>query len=180
MDDIMRFGTERLTVRRIRVADAGFMLALLNDPGFLANIGDRGVRTIEQAEAYIAERAPASFQEQGLGFYRVALRDTDEPVGIVSLLRREGLDGPDLGFSILARHVRRGYAWEAAAALMDHARDRLALPHLLAFTAPDNIASARLLAKLGFRETRRVILPGQQAESRLFATQLRAPSAIPF
>jgi RimJ/RimL family protein N-acetyltransferase len=160
--------TERLTIRRIGLDDAGFMLASLNDPGFLANIGDRGVRTIEQAEAYIEERVLASYAANGFGMFRVALKGSDEAIGMVGFVKRDGLDRPDLGFGFMAAHTGKGYGYEAATALLAWGRETLGLPPLLAITAPDNVASAALLVKLGFRETGRIALPAHGGDSRLF------------
>jgi [ribosomal protein S5]-alanine N-acetyltransferase len=160
--------TERLTIRRITIADAPFILQTLNDPGFLANIGDRGVRTIEDAEAYIRDRILASYEANGFGMFRVALKQEDEGIGTAGFVRREGLDGPDLGFAFLEAHTGRGYGYEAASALMAWGRETLGLPPLLAITAPDNSGSAALLRKLGFREEGRITLPAHGGESRLF------------
>ena len=167
------FETERLLVRRIDQGDAGFMLAILTDPGFLANIGDRGVRTIADAETYIRDRVLASYEAHGFGMFRVSLKDGDEPVGTAGLVRRPGLDGPDLGFAFLASHVGRGYAHEASVALIDWAREASGIDTLLAITAPTNMASAALLVKLGFVETGRITLPDHGGESRLFERRSR-------
>jgi RimJ/RimL family protein N-acetyltransferase len=160
--------TERLTIRRITLDDAAFMVETLNDPGFIANIGDRGVRTVEEAEAYIRDRVLASYEAHGFGMFRVALKRDDTGIGTAGFVRREGLDGPDLGFAFHAAHTGRGYGHEAAAALLGWGRETLALPPLLAITAIDNHASAALLRKLGFRERERITLPGYPGESRLF------------
>jgi RimJ/RimL family protein N-acetyltransferase len=162
------FETERLTVRRIGLEDADFVLAMLTDRGFLTNIGDRGVRTLDDAEDYIRDRILTSYAAHGFGMFRVALKDKDEAVGMVGFVRREGLDGPDLGFAFLEAHTGRGYGHEAADALMAWARRTLGIGALLAITAPDNAASAALLVKLGFREEGRVVLPAHGGESRLF------------
>lgn len=162
------FETERLTVRRIELDDAPFMLAMLNDPGFLGNIGDRGVRTLDEAVAYIHGRVFASYEAHGFGMFRVALKGSDEPVGMVGLVRRDGLDGPDLGFAFLEGHTGKGYGQEASEALIAWARRELNIGPLLAITAPHNVASAALLLKLGFREEGRVTLPAHGGESRLF------------
>lgn len=161
----MEFETDRLTVRAIGTEDAAFMLASLNDPGFLANIGDRGVRTIADAQTYIAEGVLASYARNGFGMMRVALKQGDEPVGTVGFVRRDGLDGPDLGFAFLAAHVGRGYGFEAARGLLAARPD---LRPLLAITAIGNAASAGLLGKLGFVEDGRVRVPGHAEDSRLF------------
>jgi RimJ/RimL family protein N-acetyltransferase len=160
--------TERLTIRRMTLDDAGFILESLNDPGFIANIGDRGVRTIEDARAYIRDRILASYDGHGFGMFRVALKDGDQAVGTAGFVRRDGLDGPDLGFAFLVAHTGKGYAFEACEALLGWGRQTLELPSLLAITAIDNHASAGLLVRLGFFETERITLPTHGGESRLF------------
>lgn len=162
------FETERLTVRRIGLEDAPFVAAILNDPGFIANIGDRNVRTLEDAEEYIRGRIFASYEAHGFGMFRVALKAGDEPVGMVGFVRRDGLDGPDLGFAFLEAHTGKGYGREASEALIAWAHRELAIGPLLAITAPHNEASAALLRRLGFREEGRVTLPQHGGESRLF------------
>jgi [ribosomal protein S5]-alanine N-acetyltransferase len=164
----MMFETERLRVRRIGLDDAGFMLAILNDPGFLANIGDRGVRTLDDAHHYIRDRIFASYERNGFGMYCVALQATGEPIGTVGFVRREGLNAPDIGFAFLTPHTGHGYGQEAARALIDWGRETLDIGPLVAITAPENTASAALLRTLGFRETGRVMLPAHGGESRLF------------
>lgn len=162
------FETERLSIRRIGVEDAGFMLAMLTDRGFLTHIGDRGVRTIEDAETYIRDRVLKSYEEHGFGMYCVALKETGEDIGTVGFVRREGLSAPDIGFAFLEPHTGRGYGQEAARALIDWGRETLNIGPLVAITAPQNVASAALLRTLGFRETGRVLLPAHGGESRLF------------
>jgi RimJ/RimL family protein N-acetyltransferase len=160
--------TERLTIRRITLEDAAFMIETLNDPGFLANIGDRGVRTREDAETYICDRILGSYEAHGFGMFRVALKDGDRGIGTVGFVKRDGLDGPDLGFAFLQAHTGKGYGHEAAQALLAWGRETLKLPPLLAITAPENLGSAALLLKLGFREEGRIMLPTHGGESRLF------------
>lgn len=160
--------TERLNIRRLALEDAPFMLAMLTDPSFVANIGDRGVRDLAQAGDYLRSRVLASYVDHGFGMFRVALRATDEAVGICGLVRREGLDGPDLGFAYLTGRRRRGYGLEAAWAIIHWAEDELGIDRLLAVTTRENEASAKLLAKLGFREAGETSLPGSAVASRLF------------
>jgi [ribosomal protein S5]-alanine N-acetyltransferase len=160
--------TERLTLRELGNGDDAFVLELLNDPGFLQNIGDRGVRTLADARGYIANSAVASYDKNGFGLYRTALKDTDVAVGICGLVKRDGLDHPDIGFAFLERFCGRGYASESAAAILSHARGASGLDRILAITALDNRGSIRVLEKLDFRFERIVKLPGRAEESRLF------------
>jgi RimJ/RimL family protein N-acetyltransferase len=162
--------TERLALRELASDDAAFVLELLNDPGFIRNIGDRGARTAEDARRYIAERIVASYKTNGFGLYGVAPKKTGTLVGICGLVKREGLDHPDIGFAFLERFRGNGYATEAAAAILAHGRDLLGLAPLLAITALDNKGSIRVLEKIGLRFDRIVRLPNAERDSRLFTT----------
>ncbi len=146
----MLYQTARLDIRRLAPSDAPFILELLGEPGWLEHIGDRGVRTLDDARAYLQTGPLASYAEHGHGLYLVALRATGEPVGICGLLRRNTLDAPDLGYAVLARHQRRGYATEAARATLDHARD-LGMTTVLAITSPENRTSHNILETIGMR-----------------------------
>lgn len=160
--------TERLILNQITLDDAETLLEVLNEPPFIRFVADRGVRTPEQAAAYIAEKMLPSFEKYGFGFYVVTLKETGEPVGICGLIKRDALDDVDIGFSILERHWRRGYAFEAASAVMDYAKRVLRLPRVVGITAPDNEKSGKLLEKLGLRYERTIQVPGFANESRLF------------
>jgi RimJ/RimL family protein N-acetyltransferase len=163
--------TERLALRKLGRGDEAFILELLNSRGFLENIGDRGVRTPEDAWGYISGSAIASYEKNGFGLYRTALKDSGEPVGICGLVKRDGLDEPDLGFAFLERHWKRGYAVESAHGVLGHARD-LGLTRVLAITALDNRGSIAVLEKTGFRFDKTIRLPTHGADSRLFSLDL--------
>jgi len=163
------FETERLRVRRLEEADAEFLCRILTDPGFVGNIGDRGVRSAEDARGYFHQRIETSYEEHGFGMSRVALKAGDVPIGITGLVDRKGLtDAPDVGFAFLAAHVGRGYGYEAGRGLIDWARDAMGFTRLLGITSRTNTASAGLLGKLGFRECGALMLPDHAEPSRLF------------
>jgi RimJ/RimL family protein N-acetyltransferase len=159
--------TPRLHLREACDDDAGFIVALLNEPGFLRYIGDRQVRTPDDARGYIA-RLRAHYREHGFGLYVVALNDGRVPIGICGLLKRDALDAPDIGFAFLRAYERRGYAFEAAAAVLADARARLGIARVLAITALDNERSMHLLRKLGLRRDGEVALPQPGDVSALF------------
>jgi RimJ/RimL family protein N-acetyltransferase len=161
--------TQRLTLRELTPADAPFILELLNDPDFIRFIADRGVRSVEDAVRYIENGPRAMYARHGIGLMLVELTEGGQPVGICGLLRRDGLDDPDLGFAFLPEHRGKGYAAEAAAATLAHGRDELGLGRILAITSLDNHASGRVLEKLGFRFDRIVTMPGDPEELRLYA-----------
>lgn len=141
--------TERLTLRYLQVTDAPFVVQLLNDPSWIKYIGDRGVRTREDAEAYLQTGPMASYTEHGFGMYLVE-RD-GVPMGMCGLVKRAQLDDVDLGFAFLPQFTGQGYAYEAATAVIHHAQNSLNLPRLVAITAPNNERSMHLLQKLGFQ-----------------------------
>lgn len=141
--------TARLVVREIVHTDAPFILQLLNDPAFIQYIGDKRVRTLDEAREYIETGPRAMYAEFGFGLWAVELPD-GSAIGICGLLKRPVLDDVDLGFAVLPQFRRDGYAFEAASAVVAYARGTLRLDRLVAITNPDNDASARLLEKLGF------------------------------
>jgi RimJ/RimL family protein N-acetyltransferase len=160
--------TERLVLRGMAPEDAPFYLELVNDPAWLRYIGDRGVRTLEEARAAIL-RGPVAMQERlGFSLYLTELKAGAAPIGICGLIKRDGLDDVDIGFAFLPQFCGQGYAFEAAAAVMIHAHRVIGLNRLVAITAPGNQSSIRLLEKLGLRFERMVRLTESSAESKLF------------
>lgn len=162
----------RLALRRVTPDDAAFLLRQLNEPGWLEHIGDRGVRTLDDARRYIELRILAPYRQLGFGMYRVETRADGQAVGLCGLVKRDTLPDPDLGFSLLEEHWGRGYAVEAARAVLQHARDALGLPRLLAIVSPGNGPSRRVLEKLGFAAQGRVRADPQDPELILFAVKL--------
>ena len=142
--------TARLVLREPTAEDAAFVLALVTDPDWLRHIGDRGVRTLADARAYIEAGPAASFRTHGFGLRVAELRDGRVPAGLCGLIRRDGLDDAGLGFAFLPAHRGRGLAAEAAAATLADAWCTLGMCRVVAVVSPENAASVRLLARLGF------------------------------
>ena len=142
--------TKRLTLRELTVDDAEFINEILNTPKFLQYIGDRQVRTAEQAANFIETRYRQSYIDHGFGLYAVELKD-GTPVGMCGYVRRESLDGPDIGFAFLPEHERHGYGFESASAMLKYGQETLGFETIRAITSLDNDASGSLLVKLGFR-----------------------------
>ena len=165
----MELITARLTLREFVDADAPFILTLLNQPSFLRFIGDKKVRTVDDARRYITTGPIASYQRHGFGLYLVELKDGKVPIGMCGVLKRESLPDPDLGFAFLPEYWGQGYAFEAASAVLKEARDTFKLTRILAITKPDNDASIKLLAKLGFQLERVMKLSSDSDEVKLFS-----------
>ncbi|HEX8503016.1 MAG TPA: GNAT family N-acetyltransferase [Pyrinomonadaceae bacterium] len=164
--------TERLNLREVTEADAAFVLELLNDPDFVRFVADRGVRTLEDARRYVAEKFTAGYRRDGFGFWLVEPKGSGAAAGICGLVRRDTLPGVDIGYAFLPPFRSKGYAHEAAAAVLAYARDVVSLKRLLAITNPDNAVSARVLEKLGMRFEGMVRLSPDEPEVRLFAVDL--------
>jgi RimJ/RimL family protein N-acetyltransferase len=162
--------TPRLALHRFAPADAPFVLALLNDPGWLRYIGDRGVRTEDAAREYLVGGPMAMYAREGFGLWKASLRDTGEPIGMAGLIKRPTLPDVDLGFAFLPAFRAHGYAREAARACIDYARDVLKLPRLVAIVSPDNADSLRLLRAVGFGYERDVEMkPGDVVQLHALA-----------
>lgn len=152
--------TERLTIRHFEADDADFIVRLLNDPSFIRHIADKGVRTREEAVRYLESGPMASYRAHGFGLNLVELKGEGTPIGMCGLVKRDELEGPDLGYAFLPAFCGQGYAFEAAAAVLEQGMAAHALDTVLAVTLPDNARSHRLLDRLGFRATGTVDLYG--------------------
>ncbi len=143
--------TERLLIRELNSAtDAEFICELLNSPKFIEFIGDRGVRSADDAAEFIEKRYRQGYRDHGYGLYLVELRSGTVPVGICGFVKRETLDAPDLGFAFLPEFEHQGYGLESAQAMLGHGREELGFDTVLAITSQNNDASGKLLEKLGF------------------------------
>jgi len=163
--------TLRLRLRPMRLEDAPFILELLNEPAFIQNIADKGVRTLDEARAYIQSGPQASYARHGLGLLTVELREPVVSVGICGLIRREGLADVDIGYAFLERHWGAGYAVEAAGAALEHGFRKLGLARIVAITAPGNHASVRVLERIGLHCEGTITLPQAGGENLLYARE---------
>ena len=166
--------TKRLRLREFVPEDAEFILDLLNQPSFHRFIGDKGVRTLVDARAYISNGPIKSYQEHGFGLYLVELKSNQLPIGMCGLLKRESLPHADVGFAFLPEFWGKGYAYEAASAVLAFAQKDLGLERILAITNPDNDASIQLLEKLGFKFETPVKLANETAPVKLFSYGVEA------
>jgi len=161
--------TERLALAELEPEDAPFILELLMSRGFRENIGDRGVRDLEGAQGYIA-RQREGYAAHGFGLWRCELRASGEAAGICGLVKRDGLDDPDVGYAFLERFWGQGFATESAAAVVDYARAKLGLATVVAITTPKNLGSIAVLKKIGFKDAGTIQLPGHEHASSYFTT----------
>ncbi len=171
----MRFiETERLRLREMGAEDASFILEVLTDPDFVANVGDRGVHDLPAARRYIAEGPGGSYVRHGFGLYLVELLTDRVPLGICGLLRRDSHPDIEIGFAFVPRARGCGYALEAARATLAFAQQTLGLTRVVALTAPDNRPSIRILESIGLRFERMVRFTPDAGERRLFVFEKEA------
>jgi RimJ/RimL family protein N-acetyltransferase len=147
--------TQRLRLRHFVEEDAATILKILNEPSFIENVGDKGVRTIDDAIAYLQNGPIASYAANGFGAYLVELKESGKPIGMCGLLKRAQFDDPDIGYTFFPEFWRQGFAAEAVAAVLDESRRTLGIDRIIAIVSPHNTPSSKLLEKLGFafRET---------------------------
>lgn len=164
--------TERLSLHEFTLSDedAAFILELLNEPSFIQNIGDRGVRTTDDARAYLTNGPIASYAKNGFGLLRVELKASGAPIGMCGLIKRDALEDVDIGYALLPRYWSKGYAYESAAATLEYGRTVVGLKRIVAITAPDNEGSIRVLEKIGLRYEKTINLPQYGGESKLFGS----------
>ena len=164
--------TERLLLCQLSTEDAGFILELLNEPSFIRNIGDRGVRTIEGANAYILNGPVASYAKNGFGLYLVKLKETDESIGMCGLIKRDTLEDVDIGYAFLPRFWSKGYAVESAQAVKEYAKNTIGLKRIVAIVDPENQGSIRVLEKIGLQFEKMVRLSEDDIDLKLFGANI--------
>jgi [ribosomal protein S5]-alanine N-acetyltransferase len=163
----MDLHTARLRLRRFTLDDADFIVALVNDPDWIRNIGDRKVRTVEDARAYLRRGPLALYERHGFGLYLVSLAGTGERIGMCGLVKRDGLEHVDIGFAFLPAWRGHGFAEESARAVLVHARE-LGLGKVVAIVSPGNGPSIRLLEKIGMRAAGPLRLPKGEEDVMLY------------
>ena len=166
--------TERLTLRPLTIDDAAFLLDLLNDPDWLHFIGDRGVRTLEDAQTYLANGPMQLYERHGFGPLVVERTGEGVPMGTCGLIKRDTLEDVDIGYAFLPAFRGKGYALESARAVLASAHDVPGLTRVVAITTEDNDSSGRLLEKLGMRFDRLVRLGEDETLLRFYVVDLPA------
>jgi RimJ/RimL family protein N-acetyltransferase len=161
--------TNRLVLRELSEEDADFILQLLNEPDYIIFIGDRGVRTHDDARAYLQKNLIASYTKNDFGLYLVELKEDATPIGCCGLINRDGLPDVDIGYAFLEAYRGNGYATESAEAVMAFGRQSVGLKRIVGITAVDNQSSINVLEKVGLRFEKLITLPGDDEEIMLFA-----------
>ncbi len=170
---LIKIETKRLVLREVTPDDAAFFLALLTDPDWIRNIGDRNVHSLDDAVAYMHKAYIPQYAKHGFGLYLAARKD-GTPIGMCGLIKRDTLDDVDIGFAFLPAYRGQGYALEAARATLQYGRDVLNKNRMVAITLPDNLPSVALLEKIGMKFARKIRLGDDPDELALYAIELQA------
>jgi RimJ/RimL family protein N-acetyltransferase len=163
--------TPRLLLREFRVGDENFIVTLVNTPGWLEFIGDRNIKTTEDANNYLMSGPMTSYVRFGFGLYLVQLKNSHEPVGMCGLIKRDHFENVDIGFAFLPEVSGKGYAYEAASATLNYAKQTLGLNRIIAITNSNNTRSIKLLNKLGLGYEKKIKMPEEKEELLLFANE---------
>lgn len=164
--------TARLRLREFTGTDTEFVIALLNDPDWIKNIGDKHVRTTEDARTYLENGPMTSYRNNGFGLYAVEVKHDQLVIGTCGLIKRPGLDDVDIGFAFLPEYRALGYALEATAAVLEWAEKVRNLSRVLAIVLPENRRSVHLLEKLGMNYEKEIVLPGDPTPLSLYSIDL--------
>lgn len=168
MKKITKLETERLFIFPVSLDDADFVLAVHNTPKFIQFIGDRNLRTLEDAENYIKNRFLPHYEKHGFGNCLIVEKSSGKKVGAVGVFVRDGLDVPDIGFSFLPEFEGKGYGYEASSKLMETVFTDFGLKKISAITTNENIASQKLIEKLGLKYLKMIRLPDDEEELRYY------------
>lgn len=160
--------TERLTIEKFTLDDAPFIFKLVNEPSWIQFIGDKGVKNLEDAKGYLLKGPMDSYEKWGYGLYKVSLKDSNIPIGMCGFVNRPTLEDVDIGFAFFPTFGGKGYAFEAAAAMMKYGKETLGFSRVVAITSPDNVRSIRLLEKIGLRFDKMIDLPPYDEPGKFF------------
>ncbi len=161
--------TERLILRQFTTGDTKFIVELVNSPGWIEFIGDRNIKTEEQANTYLQNGPLKSYELNGFGLSLVELKNKKIPIGMCGIIKREDLENPDIGFAFLPEFTGMGLAFEMVNATMVYAKDKLKLPTIFAITVSDNKRSIKLLEKIGMKFIKLFCFPNDNEELMLYS-----------
>jgi len=166
------FETERLILKPTNENDVEFIFELLNSPKWMQYIGDRNVKTVEEAQNYIRQRMLPQLEKLGFSNYTAIRKEDNAKIGTCGLYDREGMEETDIGFAFLPQYEKKGYAYEAARKILTEAKSSFGLERLCAFTTKDNYSSQKLLEKLGLKASGTITIPNDDEELLLYKIEL--------
>jgi len=170
MAEYKTFETERLLIKPTSVKDAQLIYEILNSPKWIENVGDRNIKSVENAKDYILTKMQPQLERLGYSNYTIVHKNNNVKIGICGLYDREGLEGIDIGFAFLPEYERKGFAFEAAYKIKNAALNEFGIKIISAITSKNNVSSQKLLEKLGLELTGTTKLPNDNEELLLYKT----------
>jgi RimJ/RimL family protein N-acetyltransferase len=162
------FETERLILIPTTEEDAEFIFELFNTPKWIKYVGDRNIKTVEDARDYIKTKMLSQLKRLGYSNYSLIRKSDDCKIGLCGLFDRDGVEGIEIGFAILPEYEKKGYAFESANKLKNVAFNEFGLAEINAITVKDNISSQKLLERLGLKLNGTTKLPDHDEELLLY------------
>lgn len=172
LQEVTIIETQRLQIQEVNKNDTQFIFDLLNSPGWIQHIGNRGIRTLTDAEAYIQSPLAQSYEKDGFGLYKMVLKEEQKPIGLCGLIDRSDLPHVDIGFAILPQYQGKGYTFEAAKATMEHGQSKLGLEVIWGITGPSNIKSQKLLEKLGLKFLKKIQFGNYEEDTWVYSNEI--------
>ena len=166
------FDTNRLVLRQVNINDAKFIFNLLNEPSWIQYIGNKNIKTLDDAKDYIRNGPIAMYAQYGFGLLVAELKSDQAPIGLCGLIKRDDLEDVDLGFAFLPEYWGKDYAMESASATIMYGKATHKLSRLVAITLTENYSSVNLLKKLGFRFENTMYLEGDDEELELYSMNI--------
>ncbi|WP_306350909.1 GNAT family N-acetyltransferase [Flavobacterium sp. '19STA2R22 D10 B1'] len=160
--------TDRLQLRYLTLDDSTFIYTLLNTPEWIKYIGDRDIKSLDDARNYITNGPFESYEKNGFGPFVVQLKESNIPIGLCGLYKRDGLDDVDIGFAFLSEYSGKGYAYEAASTTLEYAKTTLNMNSIAAITVEYNISSINLIKKIGLTFEKIIRIPNDPEDLMLF------------
>ena len=166
------YETERLILKPTDKEDGEFIFKIMNTPKYYKYIGDRNIRTLEDAENYITQKMMPQYEKMGFGNFTVTLKSDGSKIGFCGIYARPSLETPDIGFAFFEEYEGKGYAYEASSLLKQLAKDEFGLKKLSGITVEYNHSSRKLLEKLGLKFQKKFFMEGDPEELMYYETEL--------
>ena len=145
---------------------------MMNSPKFIKYVGNRNIGSVEEARKYILDKMIPQLKNYGYSNYTITRKSDNVKVGICGLYDRDGVKGIDIGFGLLPKYEGKGYAFESANRLKEAAFNEFDITIINAITSKQNIASQKLLEKLGLACVGTTMLPHESEELLLYKITL--------
>lgn len=142
-----------ITLEKININQASFMLELVNTPSWLEFIGQRNVHTLQEAVAYIEK----IIQNENFEYYCIVDKQ-EQTLGVISFIKRDYLALWDLGFALLPSNAQRGIAYLACNLFLEYLKENTSLKQICAITDPHNQRSTSLLQRLKFKRINSIVV----------------------